>query len=171
MVSEREKMHAGELFNSLDCELRQLREHARLVCAKYNAHPSRGNLKHVTRLFADNQGVFIEPGFQCDYGVNIHVGEGSYMNFNCVLLDSASIHIGKHVLFGPGVHVYTVSHPKDWQSRMTAQCTAKPVLIGDHAWVGGGAKIFPGVQIGERAIIAANAVVRENVLAGQVFKG
>lgn len=171
MASEREKMCAGELFNSLDIELRQLREQARMACAKYNAHPSRGNLKHVTRLFADNQGVIIEPGFQCDYGVNIRVDEGAYVNFNCVFLDSASINIGKHVLFGPGVHVYTVDHPKDWQTRMMAQCVAKPVTIADHVWIGGGAKIFPGVKIGEGAIIAANAVVRENVLAGQVYKG
>lgn len=171
MATERDKMCAGEPFNALDIELRQLREQARMACAKYNSHPSRGNLKHVTRLFADNQGVFIEPGFQCDYGVNISVGEGTFFNFNCVLLDSAAIDIGRHVLFGPGVHIYTVDHPKDWQARKQAICHAKPVNIGNDVWIGGGVVIFPGVKIGDRAIIAANSVVRENVLAGEVFKG
>jgi maltose O-acetyltransferase len=31
---------------------------------------------------------FIEPPFACDYGSNIHMGAGSYMNFGCTVLDA-----------------------------------------------------------------------------------
>ncbi len=168
-MSELEKMLAGVPFNSIDLELRLLREKARLACGKYNAHPSKGNLKHVTRLFNSLQNAVIEPGFQCDYGGQISLGENFYANFNCVLLDSAAINIGDDVLLGPGVHIYTVDHPRDAQQRRAGMCFAKPVTLANGVWVGGGAKILPGVTIGENAIIGANAVVTRDVKPEERF--
>ena len=165
LTTERMKMRSGQPFNSLDIELRLLREKARLACGKYNAHPSKGNFKHISRLFNTLSTVVIEPGFQCDYGGQISLGNNFYANFNCVMLDSAAITIGDDVMFGPGVHIYTVDHPRDAQSRREGGCIAKPVIIGDGVWIGGGAKILPGVTIGDNTIIAANAVVTRDVPA------
>jgi maltose O-acetyltransferase len=163
--TERMKMRSGQPFNSLDIELRLLREKARLACGKYNAHPSKGNFKHISRLFNKLSTAVIEPGFQCDYGGQISLGENFYANFNCVFLDSADIIIGNDVMLGPGVHIYTVDHPRDAKARRAGGCIAKPVVIGDGVWIGGGAKILPGVSIGEHAIIGANAVVTKDVPA------
>ena len=164
MLSEREKMLQGQWFNPLDLELRNQREQARLACAKYNAHPSKGNLKHITRLLKDKpQQLVIEPGFQCDYGLQISVGDNFFANFQCVLLDSAPITIGNNVLLGPGVHIYTVDHPRDAIKRREGLCSAQPVMIGNDVWVGAGAKILPGVCIGDGAIIGANALVNKDV--------
>lgn len=171
MKTEKEKMLAGEPFNSLDIELRLLREKARLACGKYNAHPSKGNFKHISRLFESYSTTVIEPGFQCDYGGQISLGENFYANFNCVMLDSAAINIGDDVMLGPGVHIYTVDHPRDAQARRDGGCIAKPVIIESGVWIGGGAKILPGVTIGENAIIGANAVVTKDVSAGDRFLG
>ncbi len=162
-------MLAGVSFNPIDIELRLLREKARLACAKYNSHPSKGNLKHVTRLFKSLRGAVIEPGFQCDYGGQISVGENFYANFNCVLLDSAQINIGDNVLLGPGVHIYTVDHPRDATHRRSGLCHAQPVTLGDSVWVGGGAKILPGITVGDNVIIPANAVVTKDVPTGQRY--
>ncbi len=170
-ITERMKMRSGQPFNSLDIELRLLREKARLACGKYNAHPSKGNFKHISRLFNKLSTAVIEPGFQCDYGGQITLGDNFYANFNCVMLDSAAIAIGNDVMFGPGVHIYTVDHPRDAQERRAGGCIAKPVAIGDGVWIGGGAKILPGVTIGENAIIGANAVVTKDVPADSRFLG
>ncbi|MBL4775629.1 MAG: maltose O-acetyltransferase, partial [Mariprofundus sp.] len=116
-MTEFEKMVSGLNYNALDSELRQLRVSARLACAKYNAHPSRGNMKHIKRLFRCSGHVVLEPGFQCDYGVNVELGDNFYANFHCVLLDAAMIKIGDDVLLGPGVHIYTSDHPKDAEER------------------------------------------------------
>ncbi len=97
-MSEYEKMISGQHYNCLDVELRLKRERARLACAKYNAHPSLGNMKHIKRLFKQLGSCVLEPGFQCDYGVNIVLGENFYANFQCVLLDAAPIIIGDDVL-------------------------------------------------------------------------
>ncbi|MCP5335425.1 MAG: sugar O-acetyltransferase [Oceanospirillaceae bacterium] len=171
-MDEYQKMLAGQWFDSSAAPLRNLRETARLACAKYNAHPSRGNLRHITRLFKQRgELLVIEPGFQCDYGCHIEAGENFFANFNCVILDSAAVRIGDNVLLGPAVHIYTVDHPRDAMQRATGLCQARPVTIGNGVWVGGGALIFPGVNIGDNAIIAAGARVRHDVPAGVTFYG
>ena len=168
-MTELEKMIAGDNYHCLDVELRQLRERARLACAKYNAHPSPGNMKHIKRLFKTVGSCVLEPGFQCDYGINIELGQNFYANFQCVFLDAAPIRIGDHVLLGPGVHIYTSDHPKDALSRSEGVCFARPVTIGHHVWIGGGAKVLPGVSIGDGAIIGANAVVTKDIPDGSIF--
>jgi len=161
-----ENMQSGQPFDALDAELRDLRAQARLACAKFNQHPSKGNMRHITRLFRHLGSAVLEAGFQCDYGVHIEVGQNFYANFHCVLLDAAPIIMGDDVLLGPAVHIYTVKHPKDAALRRQGICTAEAVHIGHRVWIGGGAKIFPGVHIGDEAIIGANAVVRHDVAAG-----
>lgn len=170
-MTEFEKMIRGDSFNGIDTDLRLRREVARLACAKFNAHPSKGNLRHVTRLFAKFGSVVIEPGFQCDYGSQIHIGENVYINFHCVFLDSASIHIGDNVLVGPGAHFYTVDHPREANLRVIGECFSRPITVGNNVWIGGGAKILPGINIGDNAIIAANAVVTRNVQESERYFG
>nr|WP_240537060.1 sugar O-acetyltransferase [Marinomonas flavescens] len=170
-MTEFDKMRQGLAFNGIDTDLRLRREAARLACAKYNAHPSKGNLRHITRLFAEFGSLVIEPGFQCDYGTQIHIGERGYINFNCVFLDSAQITLGDDVLIGPGVHLYTVDHPRDAATRAAGECHAKPISIGNKVWIGGGAKILPGITIGDNAIIGANVVVTRNVANNERYLG
>jgi len=164
-LSEYQKMMSGQNFNGAHPELIKLREAARLACAKYNAHPSKGNLKHIKRLFIEMKSGHIEPSFQCDYGTHITIGERFFANFNCVILDSASVSIGDDVLFGPGVHIYTVDHPRDAAERIQGVCFAKPVTIGNGVWIGGGAKILPGVTIGDNVMVPANTVVTKSITA------
>ncbi|MBJ7537621.1 sugar O-acetyltransferase [Marinomonas transparens] len=170
-MTEFEKMIRGEAFNAIDVDLRLRREAARIACAKFNAHPSKGNLRHVTRLFSAFDSAVIEPGFQCDYGSQIHLGKNVFINFHCVFLDAAPIHIGDDVLIGPAVHLYTVDHPRDATQRASGECHAKPIVIGNKVWIGGGAKILPGITVGDNAIIAANAVVTRNVAPNERYFG
>lgn len=170
-MTEFEKMIRGESFNGIDTDLRLRREAARLACAKFSAHPSKGNLRHVTRLFAEFGSVVIEPGFQCDYGSQIHLGENVYINFHCVFLDSAAIHIGNNVLVGPAAHFYTVDHPRETSLRAAGECFSRPITVGNNVWIGGGAKILPGIEIADNAIIAANAVVTRNVEENERYFG
>lgn len=170
-MTEFEKMCRGDPFNAIDLDLRLRREATRLACAKFNAHPSKGNLRHITRLLAQIGSVVIEPGFQCDYGTQIHLGERVFINFNCVFLDSAHITIGDDVLIGPSVHLYTVDHPRDPEQRARGECYARPIEIGKNVWIGGGAKVLPGITIGDNAIIGANVVVTRNVAKNERYLG
>src|SRR5690606_27814825 len=91
------------------------------------------------------------------------LGDRVFFNFNCVILDPAEVHIGSNVLFGPGVHIYTATHPLDPGERRKGLESALPVYIRNDVWVGGGAIICPGVRIGDGAVIGAGAVVTKDV--------
>jgi len=105
----------------------------------------------------------IQPPFFCDFGFNIQGGENSFVNSGCTILDGGKVQIGKHVLIGPNVGIYTAVHPIDWRERATGAEHGEPITIGDYCWIGGSAVICPGVTIGNRCVIAAGAVVVKDV--------
>ncbi|MFZ4628687.1 MAG: sugar O-acetyltransferase, partial [Blastocatellia bacterium] len=122
--------------------------------------------------------VWIELPFFCDYGENIHLGDGVFINYNCVLLDDNRIEVGDHVLIGPAVQIYTATHPLLAADRISGGEAGQapyvtrtaPVRIGAQAWIGGGAILLPGVEIGARTTIGAGSVVTRSIPA-DVFAG
>jgi maltose O-acetyltransferase len=162
-------MLAGELYDALDPELVKARERARELLARYNATRDRQALVELLGRLADD--AIVEPPFHCDYGFNIAVGERFYANVNCVFLDCAPIEIGGHVLLGPGVQLYTATHPFDPAKRREGLEFAKPITIGDDAWLGGGAIVLPGVTIGDRVVVGAGSVVTRDVPADARIAG
>ena len=66
------------------------------------------------------------------------------------------VRIGSFSLFGPAVQIYTPMHPFNAELRRRQEF-GKAVEIGSDVWVGGGAIILPGVRIGSRAVIGAEA--------------
>lgn len=79
--------------------------------------------------------------------------------------------IGDHCFIGPGVHIYTATHPLDPHERNSGLGYGKPVVIGHNVWIGGRAVINPGVTIGDNAVIASGAVVTKDVPANAVVGG
>lgn len=165
--SEREKMLAGELYLASDEELREARLRARKLVKAFNdSAPDEGERRRklLQELFgAVGEGVEIEPPFHCDYGGNILVGERFFANFGCVILDCAEVRIGDRVMLGPNVQLYTATHPLDPELRAQGLELAKPIVIEDDVWIGGGAIVLPGVRIGRGAVIGAGSVVSKNV--------
>lgn len=47
----------------------------------------------------------------------------------------------------------------------------KPIIIGDHVWIGTRATILKGVKIGNGAIVAAGSVVTKDVPANSIVAG
>lgn len=173
-MKERQKMLAGELYDASDPELVSARQNARLLLTRLNIGDTDPNhryniYKSLFGTVGDN--AYIQPPFYCDYGSNIFLGDRVFFNFNCVILDPATVHIGDDVLFGPGVQVYTATHPLDWRRRSTGLESAKPVRIGANVWIGGGAIVCPGVEIGPRSVIGAGSVVTKNIPADVLAAG
>lgn len=169
MKTEKEKMLAGELYDPRDAQLQYERRRARLLIKAFNdSSDEQGSERQqlLLELFGTmGKGTFIEPPFHCDYGGNITLGERVFFNFNCVILDVAQVSIGNHVMFGPGVQVYTATHPLDAEQRRGGLEAAKPIAIGDDVWIGGGAILCPGVTIGARTVIGAGSVVTKDIPA------
>ncbi|MGE5591703.1 MAG: sugar O-acetyltransferase [Bacillota bacterium] len=166
MKTEREKMLAGELYDSSDPELVALRLRARRLTRQYNAtteEEAERRAEILRELFGAVGSATIEPTFRCDYGGNIRVGRNLYMNFDCVILDCAAVEIGDNVMAGPGVHIYTAYHPLQAAERVKGPELAAPVRIGDNVWLGGGVIVCPGVTIGSNTTIGAGSVVTRDV--------
>lgn len=101
MLSEKEKMLSGQLYDPLDPQLVAERRRARLLCKAYNdtsADERDERMRLLSGLIpSGGQRTWIEPPFFCDYGTNITLGDNVYFNFNCVILDVAPVRIGSSV--------------------------------------------------------------------------
>ncbi len=173
MPTEKEKMLLGELYLASDPLLMKERLKARKLVKVFNeSDPEHLRMDLLEGLFKKTgKDFFVEPPFHCDYGYNISVGDQVFFNFNCVILDVTPVTIGNRCLFGPNVHLYAATHPLDAGIRGTLLENGKPISIGNDVWVGGGAIICPGVTIGDRAVIAAGAVVTKDVPSDVVVGG
>jgi maltose O-acetyltransferase len=167
-------MLAGELYRP-DAELGADQAATKQWLVRYNsalALPVSERHKLLSeRLAYVGSGAVIRPPFFCDYGYNIRLGDGVFLNFNCVILDVVEIVIGDRTQIGPAVQIYAADHPRDAETRRTGVEFGRPVWIGADVWIGGGAIILPGVTIGDGALIGAGSVVTRDVGTGQTVTG
>jgi maltose O-acetyltransferase len=173
-MTEKEKMLAGQLYNPADPELVAERLHAQRLCQALNQlDPADLDRKAelLAELFGQPVSGFITPPFHCDYGYNIALGENVYFNVNCVVLDVMPVRVGNNVLIGPGVHIYTATHPIEAEERRAGLESGKPVTIEDDVWIGGRVVVCPGVRIGAGSVIGTGSVVTRDIPSGVLAAG
>lgn len=173
MPSEKDKMLAGLEYLASDPELAAMSDRCRRALHVYNAElePDRRDALLRTLLGSVGEAVTIRSPFFCDYGSNIAIGAGTFLNAGCVVLDCAAVTIGDDVQIGPSVQLLTPDHPRDAVRRRSGVESAHPITIGDDVWLGGGVIVLPGVSIGARTIIGAGSVVTRDVPADVVAVG
>jgi maltose O-acetyltransferase len=125
----------------------------------------------VERFSSVGNQVVIRPPFFCDYGYNISLGSGVFLNYNCIILDVEPVTIGDGTAIGPAVQILASDHPRDPRLRRQKVRFGRPVTIGANVWIGGGAIILPGITIGEDAIVGAGSIVTRDVAAGATVMG
>ncbi len=87
------------------------------------------------------------------------VGEGSMIDMGAILGGRATV--GKHCHIGAGAVLAGVIEP----------ASATPVVIEDNVLVGANAVVIEGCRVGENSVVAAGAVVIEDVPANVVVAG
>lgn len=175
MRSEKDKMLAGELYDASAPEIQAELAATHRWLARYNAALDMASSNRHTllreRLATVGDGAVIRPPFHCDYGFNISLGAGAFLNFNCVILDVVEVTIGDRTQIGPGVQILTADHPRDPTLRASGLEFGRPVRVGHNVWIGAGAIILPGVSIADDALIGAGSVVTRDVPAGATAFG
>lgn len=119
------------------------------------------------------------------HGGEITIGKSCYIGHGTRIWSGAKITVGDNVLIAHNVSIFdNLTHPLDWQDRRrhyemiaahghprNINLGDRPVTIGQDAWIGAHSIILRGVSIGERAIVAAGAVVTQDVPADTIVGG
>ncbi|GAA4307631.1 acetyltransferase-like isoleucine patch superfamily enzyme [Actinomadura luteofluorescens] len=114
--------------------------------------------------------VTIYPPFYTDHGLRLDLAERVFINQNCTFLDYAGIRLGERVMIGPKATFITVGHPVDPGERRE-WLTGGPIDVAENVWIGAGATILPGVSIGRDSVVAAGAVVADDVPPSSLVTG
>jgi len=174
-MKEIEKLRSGECYRMDDPEITRIHHRAATLCQQFNALPVTDNEKRdkvLRQLFGSaGKNLSVKPGFLCDLGINIHVGDDFLTNYNVTILDMAPVRIGNNVWLGPGVGLYAVAHPMEAAGREQRLGIAKPITIGDNVWLGGNSVVVMGVTIGRNAVIGAGSVVIKDIPDNAVAVG
>lgn len=183
-ISGYQKMQRGEPYRVPDWHLIEMQTQARKKLDRFNAVPS-WDMPNRTAMLRDQLGSFGESfvlsPITWEYGRHIHLGDGVFINFECIFLDGADVRIGDGTAIAPRVQFLTAGHPVDAAERVVhdtetgkaagAWCINKPITVGKNCWIGAGTIILGGVSIGDGATIGAGSVVTRDVPAGVVAAG
>lgn len=160
-------MLRGELYLADDPEIAADQARAHALMERYNAtraaeQDERDRL--LRELLGEvGEGVVVRPTLRVDYGSYVSIGAGTFVNFDCVMLDVAPIRIGVACQLATGVQLLTATHPIDPGPRRRGWEYAEPITIGDNVWLGGGVIVCPGVTIGDNTVVGAGAVVTRDL--------
>lgn len=113
-------------------------------------------------------------------GVDVNIEKGANFNSNCFIDDysgigvncelnanpGGAIKIGKRVLMGPEVIIYTRNHSTkriDISIQEQGYDDPKQVIIEDDVWICRRVIILPGVKIGKGSVLGAGAVISKDI--------
>jgi maltose O-acetyltransferase len=166
MGDNKRRMLAGDWFLPSDDELAADTVRRKELLDAYNG-PGRGAAERAEilgeLLGSVGEGVRIRPPFHCDFGYQISIGAGTFVNVGGVFLDTGPITIGADVQIGPNVQLLSPVHPLDAERRRAGWEKAEPITIGDNVWLGGGVIVCPGVTIGRDTVVGAGSVVTKDL--------
>jgi acetyltransferase-like isoleucine patch superfamily enzyme len=108
----------------------------------------------------------------CNQQATIRIGDNTTIGYDTFMFASESIEIGANCLIAPFVYLVDSDHSIDRGKLINQQPndTAK-ITIGNDVWLGTGCKILKGVSIGDGAVIAAGAIVKEDVPEYAIYGG
>jgi maltose O-acetyltransferase len=103
---------------------------------------------------------------------DLSIGSQTHIGKDCLLDLTAPVTIGGAVTLA--MRVTLITHLDTYYSPLrleTYRSASAPVVIEDGAYIGAGAVVLHGVRIGRCSVVAAGAVVREDVPPFSVVAG
>src|SRR3954452_6906521 len=175
MGEMKDRILRGELYIGTDEDLTADYRRAQDILERYNAS-AFAEQELRDRLLREllghcGEGVHVRPPIRLEYGPRVSIGAGTFFNYDCLMLDVASVEVGAACQVASRVQFITATHPIDPQVRRIGGETAKPIVVGDNVWLGAGAILCPGVTIGADTVVGAGAVVTRDLPAGVVALG
>lgn len=173
--SAKERMLAGDWYIADDPALQEAFRTALTTTARFNeayvSDPDGAQVILQGLLGELGEGSHVRAPLRVDYGTQIHIGPGTFVNYGLVALDVVEIRIGANCQLANDIQLLTPIHPLDPQPRREGWEAGEPITIGDNVWIGGGAIVLPGVTIGDDSVVGAGSVVTKDVPARTVVAG
>ena len=114
----------------------------------------------------DNIGVYINAFGGLSLGNNVNIGQNTTITTtNHDVYDhrkigsKTGIEIGNNVTISKGVIIETGGLANSLERKHIA----KPIIIGDYAWLGNNVIVLGGVNIGDGAFIGSGSIIRKDV--------
>jgi len=108
----------------------------------------------------------------CNEKATISIGKNTTIGYHTFFFASEKIEIGQDCMIAPFVYIVDSDHSIDKGSPMNSQPNiTAPIKIGNDVWIGTGAKILKGVTVGNGAVIAAGALVKDDVADYEIVGG
>lgn len=133
----------------------------------HSADRARARLLGLAGIEIDPSAVIWAPFEIRPIGVasSIKIGRRTFLNSGARLAcpTPARIEIGEHVMIGPRCLFETMNHSLVHAEDGSRHGPAKSIFVEDYCWIGARVTILPGVRIGKGSVVAAGAVVTEDV--------
>lgn len=102
----------------------------------------------------------------------LSIGDNTWIGHNCMIICSAPIHIGKNVNIAPRCYIGSGTHEINYSGDSIAgKGKSCPICIEDGVWVCTHSILLPGVVIGSHSIVAAGAVILNNIPSFELWGG
>ena len=100
----------------------------------------------------------------CNEQAKVSIGDRTTVGYHTFIFASEGICIGHDCLIAPFVYLVDSDHGIDRNTPINQQPNqTAPIVIGNDVWIATGAKILKGVTVHDGAIIAAGAIVNQDV--------
>ncbi len=131
-------------------------------------------LRFPNNLFIGDD-VVIKAGANicaCNEKAKISIGDRTTIGFYTFIYASEDITIGSDCLIAPFVYIVDSDHSIEMGININLQPNKTAAIkIEDDVWIATGAKILKGVTIGKGSVIAAGALVKDNVAPNSIMGG
>ena len=169
IVKTRKALDTEEIHRFMDDMSNEARRITfRLNTAYHTQDEVRGLLSELFG-YEVPESLRVFPPFYADFGKNITVGEGVFINACCHFQDHGGVIIGDGCQIGHNVVFATLNHGLAPEERHTTY--PAPIVLGKNVWIGSNATILQGVTIGDNVVIGAGAVVTRDLEANTVAAG
>lgn len=104
-------------------------------------------------------------------GDAVYLGEGFVISDELQFGSGERLTIGDRAAIAQRVIFVLSSHPNNSRLRQTFAPDRRSVRVGRDAWIGAGAILLPGADVGESAVVGAGSVVTRPVPPRTVAAG
>jgi putative colanic acid biosynthesis acetyltransferase WcaF len=112
--------------------------------------------------------VVIKPNVHVKYPWRLEVGDNAWIGERSWIDNFVDVRIGANACVSQGAYLCTGNH--DWSDPGMGR-TVAPITVEDGAWVGGFARVGPGVTVGEEAVVGLGAVLLEDAEPSGIYLG